>query len=39
MSYHQNEKDEWLKQGAAMYLAECDRAEIDTIPPCRDKTG
>lgn len=29
MSYHQNEKDEWLRQGAAIYLADCDRAEID----------
>jgi nitrous oxidase accessory protein NosD len=29
MSYHQNEKDEWLRYGAAMYLSGCDRAEID----------
>ena len=29
MSYHQNEKDEWLRFGAAIYLAGCDRAEID----------
>jgi nitrous oxidase accessory protein NosD len=29
MSYHQNEKDEWLRYGAAMYLSHCDRAEID----------
>jgi nitrous oxidase accessory protein NosD len=29
MSYHQNEKDEWLRYGAAIYLSECDRAEID----------
>ncbi len=29
MSYHQNEKDEWLRYGAAIYLAGCDRAEID----------
>jgi nitrous oxidase accessory protein NosD len=29
MSYHQNEKDEWLRYGAGIYLRECDRAEID----------
>ena len=29
MSYHQNDKDEWLTRGAAIYLAECDRAEVD----------
>jgi nitrous oxidase accessory protein NosD len=29
MSYHQNEKDEWLRFGAAIYLSVCDRAEID----------
>jgi nitrous oxidase accessory protein NosD len=29
MSYHQNEKDEWLRFGAGIYLSDCDRAEID----------
>lgn len=29
MSYHQNEKDEWLRYGAGIYLTDCDRAEID----------
>ncbi|MDQ3523945.1 MAG: right-handed parallel beta-helix repeat-containing protein [Chloroflexota bacterium] len=29
MSYHQNDKDEWLRFGAGIYLANCDRAEID----------
>jgi len=29
MSYHQNEKGEWLRYGAAMYLSECDLAEVD----------
>jgi nitrous oxidase accessory protein NosD len=29
MSYHQNDRDEWLRYGAAIYLSECDRAEID----------
>jgi len=28
MSYHQNEKDEWLRYGAAMYLRNCDQAVI-----------
>lgn len=28
MSYHQNEKDEWLRYGAAMYLRNCDNAII-----------
>ena len=29
MSYHDNEKDQWLRFGAAIYLSECDDAEID----------
>jgi nitrous oxidase accessory protein NosD len=29
MSYHQNEQDEWLRYGAAVYLSECDRAKVD----------
>ncbi len=29
MSYHQNEKDEWLEFGGAMYLTGCDGAQID----------
>ena len=28
MSYHQNEKDEWLRYGAAIYLRNCNKAEI-----------
>src|SRR5688572_6456793 len=28
MSYHQNEKDEWLRYGAAMYLRGCNNAMI-----------
>ncbi|MBA2498418.1 MAG: right-handed parallel beta-helix repeat-containing protein [Chitinophagaceae bacterium] len=28
MSYHQNENDEWLRYGAAMYLKNCDMAVI-----------
>jgi parallel beta-helix repeat protein len=29
MSYHHNEKDEWLQSGAGIYLADSDGAEID----------
>jgi nitrous oxidase accessory protein NosD len=29
MSYHDNERDQWLRYGAAIYLSECDDAEID----------
>ena len=29
LSYHNNEKDEWLRYGAAIYLSESDGAEID----------
>ncbi len=29
MSYHQNEKDEWLRYGAAMYLKNCSGAQVD----------
>ncbi|HEY0680384.1 MAG TPA: right-handed parallel beta-helix repeat-containing protein [Chitinophagaceae bacterium] len=28
MSFHQNEKDEWLRYGAAIYLRNCNRATI-----------
>ncbi len=28
MSYHQNEKDEWLRYGAAMYLRNCNKAVV-----------
>ena len=29
LSFHDNEKSEWLRYGAAIYLHECDDAEID----------
>lgn len=32
LSYHQNEKDEWLRYGAAIYLKNCDRV---TVKNCR----
>ncbi len=28
MSYHRNEKDEWLRYGAAVYLRDCDGFEV-----------
>lgn len=29
MSYHHNEKDEWLRYGVAFYLRVCDNAVIE----------
>jgi hypothetical protein len=31
MSYHQNEKNEWLRFGAAMYLRRCDGFEVKGV--------
>ncbi len=31
MSYHHNEKDEWLRYGAGVYLRGCDRFEIKNV--------
>ena len=39
MSYHQNEKDEWLRQGAGIYLTECDRAEVDHNTAVQGQNG
>jgi nitrous oxidase accessory protein NosD len=39
MSYHQNEKDEWLRFGAAIYLSESDRAEIDHNTAVQGQNG
>jgi nitrous oxidase accessory protein NosD len=39
MSYHQNEADEWLRYGAAIYLSECDRAEIDHNTAVQGQNG
>jgi parallel beta-helix repeat protein len=36
MSYHQNEKDEWLRYGAAIYLRDCNNAIINN---CRVTGG
>jgi len=39
MSYHQNEKDEWLRYGAAIYLRGCDRAFIDRNTVVQGQNG
>jgi len=39
MSYHDNEKDEWLRYGAAIYLSECDEAEIDNSRAVQGQNG
>jgi parallel beta-helix repeat protein len=39
MSYHQNEKDEWLRYGAGIYLRGCDRAEIDNNTAVQGQNG
>lgn len=39
MSYHNNEKDEWLRYGAAIYLSECDDAEIDRSRATQGQNG
>ena len=39
MSYHDNEKDQWLRYGAAMYLSQCDRAEIDDNTAVQGENG
>ncbi|MGV3618691.1 MAG: right-handed parallel beta-helix repeat-containing protein [Fimbriimonas sp.] len=31
MSYHHNEKDEWLRYGAAIYLRDCDGFEVKGV--------
>jgi hypothetical protein len=39
MSYHQNDKDEWLRYGAAIYVSGCDRAEIDHNTAVQGQNG
>jgi parallel beta-helix repeat protein len=39
MSYHQNEKDEWLRYGAAICLSESDRAEVDYNTAVQGQNG
>jgi parallel beta-helix repeat protein len=39
MSYHNNEKDEWLRYGAAIYLSQCDRAKIESNTAVQGQNG
>ena len=39
LSYHDNEKDEWLRYGAGIYLAECNEAEIDNSRAVQNQNG
>src|SRR5215472_13742923 len=39
MSYHHNEKDEWLQTGAGIYLADSDNAEIDRTAIVQGQNG
>ena len=39
MSYHHNEKDEWLDQGAGIYLADSDNAQIDNTTIVQGQNG
>jgi len=39
LSHHDNEKDEWLRYGAAIYLADCDDAEIDNNRAVQGQNG
>ena len=39
LSHHDNEKDEWLRYGAAIYLSECDDAEIDNSRAVQGQNG
>ena len=39
MSYHHNEKDEWLQSGAGIYLADSDAAEIDRTTIVQGQNG
>jgi len=39
MSYHQNENNEWLRFGAAVYLRNTDRAQIDHVKVTGGQNG
>lgn len=39
MSFHQNEKDEWLRYGAGIYLTDCDDCEIDNSRGVQGSNG
>lgn len=39
MSYHQNEKDEWLRYGAAFYITDCDRCVFERNVAVQGENG
>jgi nitrous oxidase accessory protein NosD len=39
LSHHDNEKDEWLRYGAAIYLAACDDAQVDSTRAVQGQNG
>lgn len=39
LSYHQNEKDEWLRYGAAVYLKDCNKAQIHDVRITQGQNG
>jgi parallel beta-helix repeat protein len=39
MSYHKNDRDEWIESGAGIYLAESDEAEIDHTTIVQGQNG
>jgi parallel beta-helix repeat protein len=39
MSYHKNDKDEWIESGAGIYLADSDGAEIDHTTIVQGQNG
>lgn len=39
MSYHQNEKDEWLRYGAAIYATDCDDCQFDNNVAVQGENG
>jgi Right handed beta helix region len=39
MSYHHNDKDEWIESGAGIYLADSDEAEIDHTTILQGQNG
>jgi parallel beta-helix repeat protein len=39
LSYHQNDKDEWLRYGAGIYLSECETCEVDNNRAVQGQNG
>ncbi len=39
LSYHQNDQDEWLRYGAAIYLKDCDRSRVESVTVTGGQNG